>query len=338
VPSTQPATIYLTGGSSSIPLVHSRLAELGPLGVLGDPKTVVVQGALYTPQAAPAPQQATVPPVAPPTSAPTPMQQGGVVPTTAGNTGAMPVSAPMAQFTGGPPPYPPPNMASGPLPLQHPGGGTAANPMKKWVIVGAGVAAAVIALVVVLVATGVFSSGSSPATPAASVSSSKASTTTASSADSSATASGTDTSAATPPMTADDYRLLKLLPSGYSPGACTPAKQRVTDALSTLECDENSEPGGPTSSQYSLFSDPAALAAHFQSTLNEDVVSNCPGDSESATTWHYQDTPNLTAGRVGCGTYQNNPDITWTKDDQLLLGEGQGPDINALHQWWAKYG
>ena len=53
VPCAQTPTIYLTGGSSAIPLVHSRLAELGSVGVLGDPKTVVVQGALYTPQAQP---------------------------------------------------------------------------------------------------------------------------------------------------------------------------------------------------------------------------------------------------------------------------------------------
>ena len=53
VPCAQTPTIYLTGGSSSIPLVHSRLSELGSVGVLGDPKTVVVQGALYTPQAQP---------------------------------------------------------------------------------------------------------------------------------------------------------------------------------------------------------------------------------------------------------------------------------------------
>jgi molecular chaperone HscA len=53
-PSDQTPTIYLTGGSSQIPLVHSRLAELAPVGVLGDPKMVVAQGALYTPEAAPA--------------------------------------------------------------------------------------------------------------------------------------------------------------------------------------------------------------------------------------------------------------------------------------------
>lgn len=38
--------LYLTGGSSRIPLVHERLRELGPLTTLDDPKTVVARGAL----------------------------------------------------------------------------------------------------------------------------------------------------------------------------------------------------------------------------------------------------------------------------------------------------
>jgi len=67
-PTPHPPTIYLTGGSASIPLVHSRLAALGPIGVLGDPKTVVVQGALSIPQAAPTAVQMTNP-TAPPQSA-----------------------------------------------------------------------------------------------------------------------------------------------------------------------------------------------------------------------------------------------------------------------------
>lgn len=46
-PSTSPPTIYLAGGSSAIPLIHNRLAELGAVATLGDPKTVVCQGALH---------------------------------------------------------------------------------------------------------------------------------------------------------------------------------------------------------------------------------------------------------------------------------------------------
>lgn len=58
-PTNTAPTIYLAGGSSAIPLVHTRLAELGSIAVLGDPKTVVCQGALYTP-AAPRTQRAPV--------------------------------------------------------------------------------------------------------------------------------------------------------------------------------------------------------------------------------------------------------------------------------------
>ncbi|MGK2882657.1 MAG: Hsp70 family protein [Mycobacterium sp.] len=46
-PVERPPTIYLTGGSSAIPVVHTRLGALGPLGILGDPKTVVSQGSLH---------------------------------------------------------------------------------------------------------------------------------------------------------------------------------------------------------------------------------------------------------------------------------------------------
>ncbi|WJZ01433.1 Hsp70 family protein [Corynebacterium freiburgense] len=38
--------LYLTGGSSRIPIVQERLKEFGPLATLDDPKTVVAQGAI----------------------------------------------------------------------------------------------------------------------------------------------------------------------------------------------------------------------------------------------------------------------------------------------------
>ncbi|UVF80291.1 Hsp70 family protein [Gordonia mangrovi] len=65
---TQPnqlAALYLTGGSSRIPLIQQRLTELGPVATLDDPKTVVAQGALVTAIAEAAPRTherpATVP-------------------------------------------------------------------------------------------------------------------------------------------------------------------------------------------------------------------------------------------------------------------------------------
>ena len=56
--------LYLTGGSSRIPLVQHRIAALGPIATLDDPKTVVVQGALIaTAQPSPAPPATTTGPV-----------------------------------------------------------------------------------------------------------------------------------------------------------------------------------------------------------------------------------------------------------------------------------
>lgn len=44
--STDLHALYLTGGSSRIPLVHEQLQVMGPVARLDDPKTVVVRGAL----------------------------------------------------------------------------------------------------------------------------------------------------------------------------------------------------------------------------------------------------------------------------------------------------
>ncbi|MBV9722249.1 MAG: Hsp70 family protein, partial [Mycobacterium sp.] len=127
VPCAQTPTIYLTGGSSAIPLVHSRLAELGSVGVLGDPKTVVAQGALYTPQAQPA----------------------GA---TAASTTATPAAAAGAATAGPgvgwdrPPMQQPPTTAAATAgsgvgwdrPPGRPPAVTSPNPTRQWVVTGAG--------------------------------------------------------------------------------------------------------------------------------------------------------------------------------------------------------
>src|SRR5271166_1375104 len=153
-PSTQTPRIYLTGGSSHIPLVHARLAELGPLGVLGDPKTVVVEGALYTPREAPAspPAPPSPPPPGWPTAAPVPASGPA-----AAQTPLRRPPAPLA-VTGGPPAgsRPPEYVALAPSPEQGPAAGGRGKVRKRWVIAGGGVIGAAIVTVTVLVATGAF--------------------------------------------------------------------------------------------------------------------------------------------------------------------------------------
>lgn len=92
--------------------------------------------------------------------------------------------------------------------------------------------------------------------------------------------------------------------------------------------------------RYSLFADQAALDAHFSDAIaqNSEVV-RCPGsDVDSPSAWNYTDTPDQKAGQVACGTFEGNPDVTWTKDEDLLLADAQGSNLDELHQWWNDIG
>ncbi|HXY67525.1 MAG TPA: sensor domain-containing protein, partial [Mycobacterium sp.] len=132
-PSDQTPTIYLTGGSSQIPLVHSRLAKLAPVGVLGDPKMVVAQGALYTPEAAPAapPQPPSVTSVS--ATAPTP-------------------AATTATLVGPPPTH-----------TQQPPHVKVARRSRWWALAGRGLVGIIFAAVLALFAWGVSEKQSTPA-------------------------------------------------------------------------------------------------------------------------------------------------------------------------------
>ncbi len=44
------------------------------------------------------------------------------------------------------------------------------------------------------------------------------------------------------------------------------------------------------------------------------------------------------AGQIACGTYNDSPDVTWTKDADLLLADAQGPNLEDLHKWWNDFG
>lgn len=157
--------IYLTGGSSRVPLVHQRLGELGTVARLDNPKTVVALGALEaiagqdagmgTPPAGPAPRRGPVPPpVAPlppprPTPPPAPQQ-------------------PNAPAWGTPPPAPPgggygppPQYASEPQPM-YAGPGLPPNPAasnRKRNLAIVAIAAVVVLIVAGILGVAIASSG-----------------------------------------------------------------------------------------------------------------------------------------------------------------------------------
>ncbi len=134
-------------------------------------------------------------------------------------------------------------------------------------------------------------------------------------------------------------KLLALLPRGYDSGACEPIHPPATGALATVDCGETKLPTGPTVARYSLFADQATLDEHFKDaiTQNSEVV-KCPGsDVDSPTAWHYNANPEEVAGQIACGTFNDNPDVTWTKDADLLLADAQGPNLDELHKWWNEF-
>ncbi|OBK79495.1 serine/threonine-protein kinase [Mycobacterium sp. 1274761.0] len=145
-----------------------------------------------------------------------------------------------------------------------------------------------------------------------------------------------------PPVNAEpfDAKLLSALPDSYDPGACKPAHPPATGALATVDCGETNVPTGPKAARYSLFADKDTLDQHFTDAIaqNSELV-KCPGsDLDSPTAWHYNANPDEVAGQVACGTYDGNPDITWTKDADLVLADAQGPNLEDLHKWWNDVG
>jgi serine/threonine-protein kinase len=146
----------------------------------------------------------------------------------------------------------------------------------------------------------------------------------------------------TPPVnTANfDAKLLAVLPASYDDGVCEPAHPPASGALATADCGQANVPTGPKVARYSIFADQTTLDQHFKDAVaqNTELV-KCPGsDLDSPTAWNYNANPDEMAGQVACGTYDGNPDVTWTKDADLMLADAQGNSLEELHQWWNDFG
>ncbi|BBY35158.1 hypothetical protein BST33_01305 [Mycolicibacter minnesotensis] len=135
-------------------------------------------------------------------------------------------------------------------------------------------------------------------------------------------------------------RLLKLLPSGYPPGTCTPATPSG-GAIAEVTCGRNVDVDGPPTATYTLFPDTAALRQSFGDTVDATNVVTCPGRIQSPGAWHRTATPDKTAGTLLCGTRQGSPVLVWTNDANLVIGslrtERNTPTLEQFYTWWSSH-
>jgi serine/threonine kinase PknH len=146
--------------------------------------------------------------------------------------------------------------------------------------------------------------------------------------------SATSTTPPTPPPPSPVDKLYGVLPPGYNSTLCTPSATPVPQALATVDCNQLDVAGGPSSAHFSLFPDANSLASQFQDVVNDDAVSPCPGSIDSPFAWHNDATPAFSAGSLVCGSHNDVANLAWTKNDVLLLGSVEGPDLDSLYGWW----
>ncbi|WP_119185124.1 hypothetical protein, partial [Mycobacterium decipiens] len=254
-------------------------------------------------------------PASQPTPAPQYYQGGG--------WGGTPPSTPLPPQPGGPTPWsqtPPPRKA---------------NP---WPIVAG---AAAVVLVLVLGAIGIWIATQPHDGPP------KGGTTTSAVAPTTkptTSAPGTTTPTTTTPAGDPQSRLISLLPSGYPAGTCTPTTPKPgsiwVNSVAMVDCGQNTNQGGPSRAIYGLFANPDKLKQAFDDDIAAVDLMNCPGEGPSPDGWHYNQTPEVTAGMIACGTYKNHPNVIWSNEAKLMLSDifGDPATLEDLHNWWAKYG
>jgi hypothetical protein len=143
-----------------------------------------------------------------------------------------------------------------------------------------------------------------------------------------------------PTPSEDDERLLDLLPKGYASDSCEPAAE-PKDALAQVDCEKNTDPGGPLSAAYALARDKAALDAAFNDTIQSANRVNCPGNIQSPGPWRRNAAPDKVAGMLYCGLREGQPTVIWTDDAELTVNAVQsgpgGPTFPELYAWWASH-
>jgi hypothetical protein len=131
---------------------------------------------------------------------------------------------------------------------------------------------------------------------------------------------------------------LGLLPEGFDPSSCTPVDRLPPGAaVAVVDCAQNSLPNGPSVARISLYSDRGALDSNFLGSLGTMVLSPCPDGRQSPSNWELQNSK-AAAGQIACGTYNNVPDILYSRYGKRLIIGVQSGDMSSLFQWWTDHG
>lgn len=134
-----------------------------------------------------------------------------------------------------------------------------------------------------------------------------------------------------------EAKLTALLPAGYATGVCNPVEP-TRSATAEIHCGRNTGAYGPASASYSLFADPAALAAAFDQVVKAGKPVICPGNIQSPGPWHKGATPDVPAGTLLCTQLDNTPTVVWSTTDKLLLSMVSDPGgFNQLNSWWTAH-
>jgi serine/threonine kinase PknH len=139
---------------------------------------------------------------------------------------------------------------------------------------------------------------------------------------------------------ADAQALMRLLPRGYPAGSCKPVAT-AEGVLAQVNCDTNSDPGGPMKATYRLVKDMAALDAIFNDVVAASSRVNCPGNIQSPGPWRRNATPGKTSGTLFCGLRDDRPTVAWTDDARLVVSSvqagPQAPTFDELYAWWSSH-
>lgn len=143
------------------------------------------------------------------------------------------------------------------------------------------------------------------------------------------------------PLTPQQQQLLNVIPAGYPAGSCQPSTNppALPDTVASLDCFNNTRPGGPTTARYEMFADQGTMNNQFQIDVNHAALQPCPGWNDAAPgTWNFKSDANAVAGSLMCFTVNNNtPDVEWSNNKYLTIGDVQGStDIASLYQWWTR--